>query len=379
MSLANFYMWSVACAINLNINFTMDSKIIKNYLLPKAIYKPGNKIGATIFNDNRTINNKLPLSLEKNANSLNIMDNTNVLKSVLKNYKCNKSLPYSSLIDKENISNESSQIHIAKENSEVDLCNTTLDNAYEYLLKLDEDTYLPDTILNEYSSLRQTRDLLLNWVIKIHQNLKLENETLYMTIDLIDKFLIKKKLPIEKFQLLGLTCLYIASKYEEVLPPSIFQFALESDGIFDSEEIKESEFNILETLNFKIGYPSPIVLLDRQLDGYLNYNEMKFMSLYLLEITFVDFRFLSYRMSMRTKAAALITLKMYNHSIKGLKTRFQKEGLMETIEKICRYILQYLLEPTIHTELQRKYSQLASYNVADRATKYVKCLIKKYA
>ncbi|KTB23760.1 G2/mitotic-specific cyclin-2 [Nakaseomyces glabratus] len=357
----------------------MDSKIIKNYLLPKAIYKPGNKIGATIFNDNRTTNNKLPLSLEKNANSLNIMDNTNVLKSVLKNYKCNKSLPYSSLIDKENISNESSQIHIAKENSEVDLCNTTLDNAYEYLLKLDEDTYLPDTILNEYSSLRQTRDLLLNWVIKIHQNLKLENETLYMTIDLIDKFLIKKKLPIEKFQLLGLTCLYIASKYEEVLPPSIFQFALESDGIFDSEEIKESEFNILETLNFKIGYPSPIVLLDRQLDGYLNYNEMKFMSLYLLEITFVDFRFLSYRMSMRTKAAALITLKMYNHSIKGLKTRFQKEGLMETIEKICRYILQYLLEPTIHTELQRKYSQLASYNVADRATKYVKCLIKKYA
>lgn len=200
-----------------------------------------------------------------------------------------------------------------------------------------------------------------------------------MTIDLIDKFLIKKELPIEKFQLLGLTCLYIASKYEEVLPPSIFQFALESDGIFDSEEIKEFEFNILETLNFKIGYPSPIVLLDRQLDGYLNYNEMKFMSLYLLEITFVDFRFLSYRMSMRTKAAALITLKMYNHSIKGLKTRFQKEGLMQTIEKICRYILQYLLEPTIHTELQRKYSQLASYNVADRATKYVKCLIKKYA
>ena len=379
MSLANFYMCSVACAINLNINFTMDSKIIKNYLLPKAIYKPGNKIGATIFNDNRTINNKLPLSLEKNSNSLNIMDNTNVLKSVLQNYKCNKSLPYSSLIDKENISNESSQIHIAKENSEVDLCNTTLDNAYEYLLKLDEDTYLPDTILNEYSSLRQTRDLLLNWVIKIHQNLKLENETLYMTIDLIDKFLIKKELPIEKFQLLGLTCLYIASKYEEVLPPSIFQFALESDGIFDSEEIKESEFNILETLNFKIGYPSPIVLLDRQLDGYLNYNEMKFMSLYLLEITFVDFRFLSYRMSMRTKAAALITLKMYNHSIKGLKTRFQKEGLMQTIEKICRYILQYLLEPTIHTELQGKYSQLASYNVADRATKYVKCLIKKYA
>lgn len=52
---------------------------------------------------------------------------------------------------------------------------------------------------------------------------------------------------------------------------------------------------------------------------------------------------------------------------------------MQTIEKICRYILQYLLEPTIHTELQRKYSQLASYNVADRATKYVKCLIKKYA
>lgn len=241
MSLANFYMCSVACAINLNINFTMDSKIIKNYLLPKVIYKPGNKIGATIFNDNRTINNKLPLSLEKNSNSLNIMDNTNVLKSVLQNYKCNKSLPYSSLIDKENISNESSQIHIAKENSEVDLCNTTLDNAYEYLLKLDEDTYLPDTILNEYSSLRQTRDLLLNWVIKIHQNLKLENETLYMTIDLIDKFLIKKELPIEKFQLLGLTCLYIASKYEEVLPPSIFQFALESDGIFDSEEIKEFE------------------------------------------------------------------------------------------------------------------------------------------
>lgn len=57
----------------------------------------------------------------------------------------------------------------------------------------------------------------MEWVIEIHRMLKLRQDTLYMSIYLIDEYVRREGIHIAKYQLLGLTSLFIAGKYEEIV------------------------------------------------------------------------------------------------------------------------------------------------------------------
>lgn len=71
----------------------------------------------------------------------------------------------------------------------------------------------------------------------------------------MDRFLGKELVQLDKLQLVGTSCLFIASKYEEVYSPSIKHFASETDGACTEDEIKEGEKFILKTLKFNLNYP----------------------------------------------------------------------------------------------------------------------------
>jgi hypothetical protein len=58
------------------------------------------------------------------------------------------------------------------------------------------------------------RSILVDFLIEVHLNFKLVPETLYLTINLIDRYLQLKEVPRPKLQLVGVTSLLIASKYE---------------------------------------------------------------------------------------------------------------------------------------------------------------------
>jgi len=68
------------------------------------------------------------------------------------------------------------------------------------------------------------RVILVEWLIEVHLKFKLLPETLFLTINLIDRYCMVKQVLRNEYQLLGVTAMLIASKYEEIYPPEIRDF-----------------------------------------------------------------------------------------------------------------------------------------------------------
>lgn len=54
----------------------------------------------------------------------------------------------------------------------------------------------------------------------MHLKFKLKEETLFLAVNIIDRYLSQQTITKEKFQLLATTALFIATKYEEIYPPT---------------------------------------------------------------------------------------------------------------------------------------------------------------
>ena len=76
------------------------------------------------------------------------------------------------------------------------------------------------------------RSILVDWLVDVHLKFKLLPETLFITINLIDRFLEKSKVTKTRLQLVGVTALFIASKYEEIYPPELKDFIYITDRAY---------------------------------------------------------------------------------------------------------------------------------------------------
>ncbi|KAG0666983.1 G2/mitotic-specific cyclin [Maudiozyma exigua] len=114
-----------------------------------------------------------------------------------------------------------------------------VNDIFDYLHHLEVVTLPRKEDLYQHRNIRQNRDILVNWLVKIHNKFGLLPETLYLAINIMDRFLCKELVQLDKLQLVGTSCLFIASKYEDVYSPSIKHFASETDGACTEEEIKE--------------------------------------------------------------------------------------------------------------------------------------------
>lgn len=69
--------------------------------------------------------------------------------------------------------------------------------------------------------------------------------------------------PRKRLQLVGVTALLLASKYEEMYSPDIADFVYITDNAYNSAEVREMEITILKELNFDLGRPLPLHFLRR--------------------------------------------------------------------------------------------------------------------
>ena len=84
-----------------------------------------------------------------------------------------------------------------------------------------------ESLLPEYGYMKKQRDInekmraiLVDWLIEVHYKFKLNAETLFITISIIDRYLSVEQVKRQYLQLVGVTAMLIASKYEDIYPPN---------------------------------------------------------------------------------------------------------------------------------------------------------------
>lgn len=152
----------------------------------------------------------------------------------------------------------------------------------------------PEYMLKQKDLQWKMRSILIDWLVEVHGRFRLLPETLFLTVNIIDRFLSLRNVSIKKLQLVGITAMFIAAKYEEVYAPSINQFVYITDGGYSNDEVIKAERYILAMLDFNLQFPNPLNFLRRcsKADDYdlqtRNYAK------YLLEVAMIDENFLAY-------------------------------------------------------------------------------------
>ncbi|KAM7271702.1 hypothetical protein ACFE04_030916 [Oxalis oulophora] len=203
------------------------------------------------------------------------------------------------------------------------------------------------------------RAVLVDWLIDVHHKFELAPETLYLTINIIDRFLSVKTVPRRELQLLGISATLIASKYEEIWAPEVNDLVCISDRAYSHEQILIMEKTILGKLEWILTVPTNYQFLLRFIKAAVPDQELENLVYFLAELGVMQYDTLMFCPSMVAASAvyaARCTLNKtpaWTETLK-LHTGFSEEQLMD-----CAKLLVYFHSKAAESKLQvvyRKYS-----------------------
>lgn len=167
-----------------------------------------------------------------------------------------------------------------------------------------------DYMANQAEIQWSMRSVLMDWMVQVHFRFALLPETLFLCVNLIDRFLSHKIVSLGKLQLVGATAIYIAAKYEEIEAPSVAEIYYMVDGGYTVDEILKAERFMLNILNYDLGWPGPLSFL-RRISKADDYDlETRTVAKYFLELTIMDERFVATPPSFSSAGAHCLALLM---------------------------------------------------------------------
>ncbi|CAE5957646.1 unnamed protein product [Arabidopsis arenosa] len=151
-----------------------------------------------------------------------------------------------------------------------------------------------------------TRGILINWLIEVHFKFDLMHETLYLTMDLLDRYLSQVPVHKNEMQLIGLTALLLASKYEDYWHPRIKDLISISAESYTREQILGMERIMLKQLKFRLNAPTPYVFMLRFLKAAQSNKKLEQLAFYLIELCLVEYEALKYKPSLLCASAIYV-------------------------------------------------------------------------
>jgi cyclin A len=148
------------------------------------------------------------------------------------------------------------------------------------------------------------RVVLVDWLSEVMEEYNLGGETLFLAVSFVDRFLSVMAVPRTKLQLLGVAALYVASKYEEVYPPTAQKFVYITDHTYTLRQLLKMETLLLDNIGFNVSTPTINSFLDYYLKIVRADARTKFTAQYLGEMCLLHAKFLCYYPSL---VAAAIT------------------------------------------------------------------------
>ena len=222
----------------------------------------------------------------------------------------------------------------------------------------------------------QMRSILVDWIIDVHHKFGFTDETLFMTILIIDRYCSLEQISRIKYQCLGITALMIACKHEEINVPKVEDFIYITDNAYTKEEVFKMENDVLSKLNFELLYPSPIKFYE-YLSLHFGFSKKYHMlGKYLMETFLLDLKYVKYKPSIISCACTYIVMKFFKMS--NYRQSYEKKfylldenintipighGVKDCAQDICIYVDN--INNTNLLSCQKKYTKAEFERVAN--------------
>ncbi|KAK7274731.1 hypothetical protein RIF29_15828 [Crotalaria pallida] len=209
-----------------------------------------------------------------------------------------------------------------------------IEDMYKFFKLVENESHPHDYMDSQPEINERMRAMLVDWLIDVHTKFDLSLETLYLTINIVDRFLAVKIVPRRELQLVGVSAMLMASKYEEIWPPEVNDFVCLSDRAYTHEQILVMEKIILGKMEWTLTVPTPFVFLVRFIKASVPDQELENMAHFLSELGMMQYATLMYCPSMIAASAvfaARCTLNktpIWNETLK-LHTGYSQEQLMD--------------------------------------------------
>merc|ERR1712133_16488 len=201
------------------------------------------------------------------------------------------------------------------EDEDPQVVSDNVKHIYAYLRQTEDRLAIPKDFLRNSTITPRMRAILINWLAQVALQFKLLPETLYLTVEIIDRYLsVPGQLQYKSLQLVGVSAMWIACKYEEMFMPDVNDFVFITDQAYDTKMICAKELDILKALNFNLGKPIALNFLRR--NSKAGYVDVKHHSLakYILEESMTSYPLASVKPSEKAAGALLIALKILSPS-----------------------------------------------------------------
>jgi hypothetical protein len=233
----------------------------------------------------------------------------------------------------------------------------------QFLIFKDPTNKLSKNFMSQQSEITASmRSKLIDWLVDVSFKFKILDETLFAAIWYLDKYMntlaqVKK----HQFQLIGITCLMIASKLEEVYPPCLTDFEKVCDGAYTVKNITECEAEIMIKLNFNLAFHSSLLFYKTECQELGIEGKPFYYGEFLLTNALLDESVSEYSQNTLSDAACFLLNKMFKLNL----TINEKENISE-IKTAAKNLYKFIkkTEKLNLTAVKRKFAKADKLEVS---------------
>ena len=247
---------------------------------------------------------------------------------------------------------------------------------YKYLRTLESKYPVARGYLKGQEVMPKMRSVLIDWLVEVHQQFHLLQETLYLTVAIIDRFLQAcRTIDRKRLQLVGVTAMFIASKYEEIYSPDINDFVYITDNAYSRVEILQMEMLIVKTLDYSLGRPLPLHFLRRYSKAGKALAIHHTMAKYCLELTLVHYEMCHYPPSLIAAAATYLAFIIIGNDDEDTEkavwtntlvhySTYSKDDVLPVVQEIASIVIN--ADKSKYQVIRNKYAQSKYMKISTR-------------
>lgn len=213
--------------------------------------------------------------------------------------------------------NKRMQRHFASQLSEVTACEY-FEDVLDHMERMETLT-LPDlhSIDSQHEIQWYMRPYLVDFLVESHQVFGLLPETLYLTVNILDRYCSRRVVYKKHYQLVACASLLLAAKYGDKKDrvPTFRELKSICCGLYDEEMFAQMELHVLQTLDWTLGAPTVDAFLNMALSNIQETDAVeRDLTLYICELSLYHRDFVAVRPSVLSRSALALARAILQRS-----------------------------------------------------------------